>query len=186
LWTLFLFLLFCNLLGMFPFLGSPTASIWVTGALACTAFVMLHGAAIVKMGFEYGNHNGHHEHHGHDDHGHGVASSPFLDGLRKVPLLGPLLVGTILYFKALWPHIEVPYVGWFFSLAIFCIELVSTVIKSGVLAVRLFANMFAGHTVLAVILLFIYSAAVAGNGFLLGGVSIASVLGVVALSLLEL
>ncbi len=31
LWTLFLFLLFCNLLGMFPFLGSPTASIWVTG-----------------------------------------------------------------------------------------------------------------------------------------------------------
>ena len=38
LWTLFLFLLFCNLLGMFPFMGSPTASIWVTGALACTAF----------------------------------------------------------------------------------------------------------------------------------------------------
>src|SRR5262245_57610446 len=26
LWTLFLFVLFCNLLGMFPFLGSPTAS----------------------------------------------------------------------------------------------------------------------------------------------------------------
>jgi F-type H+-transporting ATPase subunit a len=178
-----LFLLFCNLLGMFPFLGSPTASIWVTGALACTAFVMLHGAAIVKMGFEYGHDDGHHEHH---SHGHGVARSPLLDGLRKVPLLGPLLVGTVLYFKALWPHIDVPYVGWFFSLAIFAIELVGTVIKSGVLAVRLFANMFAGHTVLAVILLFIYSAAVAGNGFLLGGVSVVSVLGIVALSLLEL
>ena len=26
LWTLFLFILFCNLLGMIPFLGSPTAS----------------------------------------------------------------------------------------------------------------------------------------------------------------
>ena len=26
LWTVFLFVLFCNLLGMFPFLGSPTAS----------------------------------------------------------------------------------------------------------------------------------------------------------------
>jgi F-type H+-transporting ATPase subunit a len=191
LWTLFLFLLFCNLLGMFPFLGSPTASIWVTGALACTAFIMLHGAAIVKMGYEYGHGHGHDHHEGpghHLDtghHGH-TATSPMLDGLRKIPVLGPLLVGTILYFKALWPHIEVPYVGWFFSLAIFCIELVSTVIKSGVLAVRLFANMFAGHTVLAVILLFIYSAAVAGNGFLLGGVSIASVLGIVALSLLEL
>src|SRR5215472_13501919 len=57
LWTLFLFLLFCNLLGMFPFLGSPTASIYMTGALACTAFIMLHGAAIVKMGFEYGRDN---------------------------------------------------------------------------------------------------------------------------------
>jgi F-type H+-transporting ATPase subunit a len=183
---LFLFLLFCNLLGMFPFLGSPTASIWVTGALACTAFIMMHAAAIVKMGFEYGNHNGNQELHGHDDHGHGPARSPLLDGLRKVPLLGPLLVGTILYFKALWPPIDVPYVGWFFSLAIFGIELVGTVIKSGVLAVRLFANMFAGHTVLAVILMFITTAAAAGNGFFLGGVSIVSVLGIVALSLLEL
>jgi F-type H+-transporting ATPase subunit a len=55
-----------------------------------------------------------------------------------------------------------------------------------VLAVRLFANMFAGHTVLAVILLFILTAAQGGNRWLLGGVSVASVLGVVALSLLEL
>ena len=186
LWTLFLFLLFCNLLGMFPFLGSPTASIWVTGALACTAFIMLHGAAIVKMGFEYGR--GHHDHgYGDTPHdGHAAPSSPLLDGLRKIPILGPLLVGTFLYFRALWPPIEVPYVGWLFSLVIFSIELVGTVIKSGVLAVRLFANMFAGHTVLAVILIFIYSAALAGNGWLLGGVSIASVLGIVALSLLEL
>ena len=75
--------------------------------------------------------------------------------MRQIPILGPLLIGTILYFKALWPHIDVPYVGWLFSLIIFSIELVSTVIKSGVLAVRLFANMFAGHMVLAVILLFI-------------------------------
>src|SRR5215469_3090758 len=52
LWTLFLFLLFCNLLGMIPFMGSPTASIWATGALALVSFVMLHGADIVKMGFE--------------------------------------------------------------------------------------------------------------------------------------
>jgi F-type H+-transporting ATPase subunit a len=197
LWTLFLFLLFCNLLGMFPFMGSPTASIWVTGALACTAFLMLHGAAIVKLGLESGHahghdHHGHHEAGQHHDAGHHAhhGGVPALDGLRKIPILGPLLVGTVLYFQSLWPHIEVPYVGWFFSLSIFLIELVSTVIKSGVLAVRLFANMFAGHMVLAVILIFIYSAAnsavMTGNGWLLGGVSIASVLGVVALSLLEL
>jgi F-type H+-transporting ATPase subunit a len=189
LWTLFLFLLFCNLLGMFPFLGSPTASIYVTGALACISFVMLHGAAIVKMGFEPEGDHGHDHHEGpghHLEHGHHDDHPSRYAGLRKIPVVGPLLIGVIRYTKAMWPPIEVPYVGWLFSLGIFCIELVSSFIKSGVLAVRLFANMFAGHTVLAVILLFILTAAQGGNRWLLGGVSVASVLGVVALSLLEL
>src|SRR5262249_11239175 len=44
LWTLFLFVLFCNLLGMFPFMGSPTASISVTGGLAVVAFLAIHGS----------------------------------------------------------------------------------------------------------------------------------------------
>jgi F-type H+-transporting ATPase subunit a len=143
LWTLFLFILFCNLLGMFPFLGSPTASIWVTGGLALIAFGMLHGPAMAKM-------------------------------------------GPLHYFQALWPHIDVPYIGWLISLFIFTLELVGTVIKSGVLAVRLFANMFAGHMVLATILLFVYQVALLGRVYLWGAVTIGSVLGVVALSLLEL
>jgi F-type H+-transporting ATPase subunit a len=193
LWTLFLFLLFCNLLGMIPFMGSPTANIWVTGALALISFIMLHGAAIVKMGHEApGDHGhghdhhkgpGHHVHTGHSEHSaHAVHNG----GLQSIPILGPLLIGTVRYFGALWPRIEVPYVGWLFSLIIFVIELIGTVIKSGVLAVRLFANMFAGHMVLAVILLFIVAAAESHNIFKLVGVSFASVLGVVALSLLEL
>src|SRR5260370_39183506 len=33
LWTMFLFVLFCNLLGLFPYMGSPTASIPVTSVL---------------------------------------------------------------------------------------------------------------------------------------------------------
>ena len=63
-----------------------------------------------------------------------------------------------------------------------------TVIKSGVLAIRLFANMFAGHMVLATILLFIITVGHATHGPspLWGTVSLASVLGVTALSLLEL
>jgi F-type H+-transporting ATPase subunit a len=193
LWTLFLFLLFCNLLGMFPFMGSPTASIWATGALALISFIMLHGAAIVKMGYEPPGAHGHgHDHHagpghhldtGHHDHSaHGDSNA----GLRGIPVIGPLLIGTVRYFSALWPRIEVPYVGWLFSLVIFVIELIGTVIKSGVLAVRLFANMFAGHMVLAVILLFIVAAAESRNIWLFGCVSIASVLGVVGLSLLEI
>ena len=32
--TLFFFILFCNLMGLFPWLGSPTASINVTAPLA--------------------------------------------------------------------------------------------------------------------------------------------------------
>src|SRR5262245_53920637 len=47
LWTRFLFILALNLLGMIPFLGSPTASIWVTGGLAICSFVVMHGVAIV-------------------------------------------------------------------------------------------------------------------------------------------
>ncbi len=193
LWTLFLFLLFCNLLGLFPFMGSPTASIWATGALALISFIMLHGAAIVKMAYEpphaHGHGDDHHAgpgHHldtGHEGH---AAHAPQNGGLQSIPVVGPLLIGTVRYFSALWPRIEVPYVGWLFSLVIFVIELIGTVIKSGVLAVRLFANMFAGHMVLAVILLFIVAAAESRNIWLLGGVSVASVLGVVALSLLEL
>jgi F-type H+-transporting ATPase subunit a len=143
LWTVFLFILFCNLLGLIPFMGSPTASIWVTGALAVCSFMLMHGAAIAKMGL-----------------GH--------------------------YLKSLWPAMEVPLViGIFLKPMIFVIELVGTVIKSGVLAVRLFANMFAGHMVLANILFFIVL--VANESFaLFAGVTVASVLGVVALSLLEL
>jgi F-type H+-transporting ATPase subunit a len=143
LWTMFLFVLFCNLLGMFPWLGSPTASIYVTGALGLISFLMLHGAAIAKMG-------GWH------------------------------------YIQSLWPHIDVPHVGWVFSLFIFVIEVFGTFIKSGVLAVRLFANMFAGHLVLAMILLFIFQVGQMGNPLLWGTVTLASVLGQVGLSLLEL
>jgi F-type H+-transporting ATPase subunit a len=143
LWTLFLFILFCNLLGMFPFMGSPTASIFVTGALALCAFVLMHGAAIAEMG--PGN-----------------------------------------YLRSLWPGMKVPLaIGLFLKPMIFVIEVFGTVIKAGVLAVRLFANMFAGHMVLASILFFIVAAGNAGP-VMWGGITVASVLGVVALSLLEL
>ena len=38
LWTIFLFVLVMNLLGMVPFMGSPTASLAVTGTLAFICF----------------------------------------------------------------------------------------------------------------------------------------------------
>jgi F-type H+-transporting ATPase subunit a len=65
----------------------------------------------------------------------------------------------------------------------FVIEVAGLLIRHVVLAVRLFANMFAGHVVLAVILGFILMASSWGA---FAVVMPASVAGVVMLSLLEL
>jgi F-type H+-transporting ATPase subunit a len=50
LWTLFLFILICNLLGLVPYAGSPTANIYATGGLALCVFFAIHGSGIAKMG----------------------------------------------------------------------------------------------------------------------------------------
>ncbi|MBM4068395.1 MAG: F0F1 ATP synthase subunit A [Planctomycetes bacterium] len=143
LWTLFLFILFCNLLGMIPFMGSPTASISVTGALALIAFFAIHGSAVAEMGPAH-------------------------------------------YLKSYVPHIDVPFgMGYILIPMIVVIEVIGNFIKAFVLAVRLFANMFAGHTVLAVILLFIVMVK-DQSWFLFWPITVASVVGVTALSLLEL
>jgi len=192
LWTMFLFILFCNLLGMLPLMGSPTASIWMTLGLAIIAFVLMHGCAIAKMGpWKYlkslwphveimpfpgapaggHGHNGH-GHDSHDPHGHAPAAPP---ASGPVPL----------WHWPLW--LLATAFGTVISGMIFVIELAGTFIKSGVLALRLFANMFAGHLVLAAILLLIVSAGNAlGFSWTWGLATVLSVLGVVALSLLEL
>jgi F-type H+-transporting ATPase subunit a len=143
LWTLGLFILFNNLLGLFPFGGSATAQINVTGALAICVFFALHGSAIAKMGF-----------------GH--------------------------YVKSYWPHMDVPFgMGYVLKPFVFVIEIFGVLVRNAVLAVRLFANMFAGHMVLATLLIFIFMARNSGPA-LWGTVTISSVAGIVALSLLEL
>lgn len=49
-WTLFFFILLCNLLGLVPWLGSPTGSLAVTGAMAIVVFVAVVVAGSVKLG----------------------------------------------------------------------------------------------------------------------------------------
>ncbi len=143
LWTTFLFILFSNLLGMFPFLGSPTASFAVTSVLAVGSLLFIHISSIMRYGLQT----------------HLMAFAPHLD-------MPPAMKYGIL--AMLWP-----------------IEFFGLILKCFVLSVRLFANMFAGHMVLATILLFITM--VRGQGLLLEStVTIASVAGVTALSLLEL
>src|SRR5262249_7287192 len=143
LWTTFLFILFCNLFGMIPFLGSPTASIMVTGALAVVTFLFIHGNAMAQMGVKG-------------------------------------------YFKSYVPHLDLPIpLNYIIPGMSAGIDVLGTLIKAFVLAVRLFANMFAGHVVLAFILFFIVMVKNQGP-LLFWGVTFSSVIGVTLLSLLEL
>jgi len=143
LWTIFLFVLGCNLIGMVPWMGSPTGALAVTGALAMLTFCMVVGTGMIKLG----------------------------------------VVG---FWKAQVPHMDLPKaVAILLIPMIFAIEILGLFIKHGVLAVRLLANMMAGHVVLAVLVGFIGASAAAGTG-IWGSVTVASVLGATALSLLEL
>ncbi len=140
LWTVFLFVLGCNLLGMIPGGASPTGNVNVTGVLALATF--------------------------------GVV---LFTGMRKM--------GPIGYWIGLVPRLDVPV--WMkgpMFLLMFFIEVAGLLIRHVVLSVRLFANMLAGHIVLAVILGFILEAGYYAQFV----VTPASVAGVVALSLLEL
>ena len=98
---------------------------------------------------------------------------------------GMIRFGPLGFWLGQVPHMDVPLVmAIFLKPMIFGIEVLGLVVKHAILAVRLFANMFAGHLVLAVILGFIV--AVANSLLIWIGVTCVSVGGAVALNLLEL
>jgi F-type H+-transporting ATPase subunit a len=87
--------------------------------------------------------------------------------------------GFLTYCKNFVPHVHPILLLLFIPL-----ELLAALVKPFALAVRLFANMLAGHIVLAVILGFgVAGMKMAGAGY---GITLASALGAVALSMLEL
>lgn len=143
LWTTFFFILFCNLLGLVPWAGSPTGAWACTLVLACMTLAMVTGAGMMKFGFA----------------GFFLNQVPHMD----LPLALAIMIKPM----------------------IFAIEIIGLLIKHFVLSVRLLANMFAGHLVLAVIVGFIL-ATKDENIALWSGVTISSILGATALSLLEL
>lgn len=101
-----------------------------------------------------------------------------------VVVAGMAKLGVIGFWKAQVPHMHLPFVLAIFLIPmIFGIEVLGLFIKHTILAVRLLANMMAGHLVLSVIVGFI--AATAGTAAY-WGVTPASILGATALSLLEL
>jgi F-type H+-transporting ATPase subunit a len=142
-WTLFFFILLCNLMGMLPWAGSPTGSLAVTATLAVATFLVVIGAGMWKY-------------------------------------------GPVKFWTGMIPPMELPIVLAIFLIPmLMVIEIAGLLIRHIVLAVRLLANMFAGHLVLAVIVGFIAAAAHTYLALWLG-VTAGSVLGAVALSLLEL
>lgn len=146
-WSIFFFVLFCNLLGILPWCGSPTGAMATTATMAVMTF-----GAVLFAGMQK----------------HGVAG--FVFGL--VPHIDvPGALGIVLK-----PILYVMLLG---------IEVLGLLIKHSVLAVRLLANMFAGHLVLAVIVAFIGATASSYLAIWLG-VTVGSVLGAVALNMLEL
>ena len=142
LWTVFFFVLFNNLLGMFPGGASATGNINVTAVLALMTLVVVVDAGHAR------------------------------DGRRRAT--GWRSCRTWTFPRSLKP----PLWG-----LMFVIEVAGLLIRHIVLAVRLFANMFAGHVVLSVILGFIL---MAWSSLAFCLVTPASVGGVIALSLLEL
>ena len=150
LWTIFFFVLACNLLGMVPWLGSPTGAMGMTGTLALMTFAAVVGA-------------------------------------------GSKQLGPVGFWKAQVPHMDLPFVlAVFLVPMIFAIEVLGLLIKHFVLAVRLLANMFAGHLVLGVLVAFVGVMAfqVASENYLMHpmflGVSAASIFGATLIGLLEL
>lgn len=122
LWTVFFYILICNLLGMIPldsiiYLisggklqhigGTATGNIMITAGLALCAFLMIHysGAKEVYSALvtgTYGHH--HHEEHGHDEgHGHGHHGHHHAHGGMSPP--AALIMSPLLYIWNFGPHV---------------------------------------------------------------------------------
>jgi hypothetical protein len=109
---------------------------------------------------------------GHD-HAHGFHNAP-----NGKPFFVAIPLGIILYFKNLVP--PVPIYIW---PLMFALEIIGTAIKPFSLTVRLFANMLAGHLVLAALLGLVFLS----NMFALQvTIGVTSVLACAAISCLEL
>ncbi|NDC54710.1 MAG: ATP synthase F0 subunit A [Planctomycetia bacterium] len=141
--TLFFFVLGCNLLGMVPWAGSPTASFSVTLALAGVTFLTVVLAGMARFGF-----------------------------------LG--------FFTNQVPSMDLPLpLAILLKPMIFAIEMLGLCIKHLILAVRLLANMVAGHLVLLGIMGLISAAASYSTG-LWATVTGISVVSCTLFSILEL
>jgi F-type H+-transporting ATPase subunit a len=144
LWTFFVFIFGLNLIGMVPWLGSPTAALATTGTFAFVVFAV------------------------------GVA-------------MGVKTFGVAGFLKNICPELGLPwYLAFWVVPLLWVIEFASLFIKHAILSIRLLANMVAGHAVLLGIMgLAVGVHAYAMSSGAWGALAGASVLGMTALSVLE-
>ena len=133
--TLFMFVLFCNFFGLVPYTFTVTSQIAVTFALACVVILTMIVTGFMKH------------------------------GLRFLTLF-------------------VPKAPWYLLILLVPIEIISFLTRPVSLSVRLFANMLAGHTLLAVFAGFVILLGAAGG--MLSVLSIAPLLLIVAIFALEM
>jgi F-type H+-transporting ATPase subunit a len=135
--TLFFFILFANVLGLFPYMATATGNIAVTATLAIMSFITVEIAGMRALGRGY--------------------------------------IKTIVY----WPHDMPFFMKMGLTLILTPVEIIGKFTKPFALAIRLFANMTAGHVV---VLAFIGMIFTFGSFF----IAIAPVLMAVAIMLLEI
>ena len=133
--TIFMFVLFCNFFGLIPYTFTVTSQIAVTFALACVVILTMIVTGFMKH------------------------------GLRFLTLF-------------------VPKAPWYLLILLVPIEIISFLTRPVSLSVRLFANMLAGHTLLAVFAGFVILLGAAGGIFSV--LSIAPLLLIVAIFALEM
>jgi len=203
LWTLFFFILFGNLLGLIPgsplieltnhytgtripnFWGATTGNVMVTAALAIIAFFAIHLSGIyqqIRIAIDPSLDPHHHDHdHGtHEATGTHQAHDHHAEGEVKKGLPVPVAVvkGFFMYWWNFAPHD--PWLLWF---PLFPLEIIGALVKPFALCMRLFANIMAGHVVLASLVGLIF---VAEAYITRAEIGVAVVLGCALLSLLEL
>jgi F-type H+-transporting ATPase subunit a len=167
-WTLFFFILVNNLIGLVPLnqifgltadrwylFGSATSNLSVTAGLAALVFVVTHVSGMVEEVRRQ-------IHHG-----------------RGRP--GAVVVGVVLYWRHLVPHVP-GILGVVMFPALLFLELLGSLIKPFALAMRLFANIMAGHILLASLVML----APAIHGVLTSGLTVTVIVGCTAVSCLEL
>jgi F-type H+-transporting ATPase subunit a len=171
LWTVFTFILFCNLLGCIPFPeifelvsggkiqhlgGTATGSINTTATLAVIAFFFIHFHGLAML--VHALRNGTYGHHHHDKPDEKTGMTQFYEhphAGEHMSLPQAIIYAVPLYLWNFAPHPfhdkgpVVDAISWF---PLLLLELIGAVIKPFALCMRLFGNMVSGHMVLAALI----------------------------------